>query len=168
MEGPLTEATPFNIPQHVLPRSPLAPIREHSQFTGFAPPLSSTPYEPLTRDPPPRYPTSSPARGMPNTFMELLSQIIHLQLETPRTPLRLQGPSMFREPYPVANPPMAPAVFVHSPDPRPVSGDSPLVAMTRRFTQAEEEYLCTVWLMTSTPSNAPSAPHRVFSAAPQQ
>src|SRR5882724_260072 len=78
MEGPPTKATPFNVPRHELPRSPLAPIREHSQFTGFAPPSLSTPYEPLAREPPPRYPTSSPARGMPNTFMEPLSQIIHL------------------------------------------------------------------------------------------
>src|SRR5882724_4228997 len=37
MEGPPTEATPFNVPRHVLPRSPLAPIGEYSQFTGFAP-----------------------------------------------------------------------------------------------------------------------------------
>src|SRR5882724_11622152 len=33
---------------------------------------------------------------------------------------------------------------------------------------AEEEYLHTFQLMTSTPSNAPSAPHHLFSAAPQQ
>src|SRR5882724_963596 len=69
MEGPPTEVTPFNVPQHVLPWSPLAPIGEHSQFTGFALPSSSTPYEPLIREPPPRYPTPSPARGMPSTFM---------------------------------------------------------------------------------------------------
>ena len=117
MEGPPTEATPFNVPQHVFPRSPLALIREQSQFTGFAPPSSLTPYEPLTREPPPRYLTSSPAREMPSTFMELLSRIIHLRLETPCTPSRFQGPSTFRESYPVANPPMAPATFVHSPDP---------------------------------------------------
>src|SRR5882724_2590785 len=167
MEGPPTEVTPFNVPQHILPQSPLAPIGEHSQFTGFAPQSLSTPYEPLTREPPPRYPTSSPARGMPSTFMEPLSQIIHSWLETLRTLSCLQGPSMFREPYPVANPPMAPATFVHSPDPRPVSGDSPLVATTCRFTQAEEEYLRTFRLMMSTPSNAPSAPHRFFSGTPQ-
>ena len=94
--------------------------------------------------------------------MEPLSWIIHSRLETPRTP------SMFREPYPVANPPTAPTTFVHSPDPRPVSGDSPLVATTRRFMQVEEEYLHTFRPMTSTPSNAPSAPHRLFSATPQQ
>src|SRR5882724_2795168 len=157
MEGPPTEVTPFNVPQHIFPWSPLAPIREHSQFTRFAPPSSSTPYEQLTREPPPRYPTSSPARGMPSTFMEPLSWIIHLRLEMPRTPLHLQGPSTFREPYPVANPPTAPTAFVHSPDPRPVSGDSPLVAATRRFTQAEENYLRTFRLTTSTLSNAPSA-----------
>src|SRR5882724_11361489 len=116
IEGPPTEVTPCNIPRHILPQSPLAPIREHSQFTRFAPPPLLTPYEPLAREPPPRYPTSSPARGMPN---------------------------MFREPYPVANPPMAPAAFVHSPDPQPVSGDSPLVAVTCRFTRVEEEYLHT-------------------------
>src|SRR5882724_6475666 len=168
MEGPPTEATPFNVPRHVLPRSPLALIREHSQFTGFALPSSSTPYELLAREPPPRYPTSSPARGMPNTFMEPLSQIIHLRLETPCTPSHLQGPSTFREPYPVANPPKAPAAFVHSPDSRPVSGDSPLVAVTHRFMQAEEEYLHTFRPTTSTLSNAPSTPHHLFSAAPHQ
>src|SRR5882724_4345724 len=102
MEGPLTEATPFNVPRHILPQSPLALIGEHSQFTGFAPPSSSTPYEPLTREPSPRYPTSSPARGMPSTFMEPLSWIIHSWLETLCTPSHLQGLSMFREPYPVA------------------------------------------------------------------
>src|SRR5882724_11613722 len=103
--------------------------------------------------------------------MELLSQIIHSWLETPHTLSCLQGPSTFREPYPVANPPMAPATFVHSPEHRPVSGDSPLVAATRRFTQAEEEYLCTFRPMTPTPSNTPSAPPPslpFFSAAPQQ
>src|SRR5882724_8097742 len=36
------------------------------------------------------------------------------------------------------------------------------------FTQAEEEYLCTFRPTTSTPSNAPLTPHRLFSAAPQQ
>ena len=41
------------------------------------------------------------------------------------------------------------------------------MAATHRFTQAEEEYLHTFWLMTLTPSNAPSAPHRLFSAAAQ-
>src|SRR5882724_259285 len=148
MEGPLTKVTPFNIPRHVLPWSPLAPIREHSQVTRFAPPSSSTPYKPLVREPPPRYLTSSPARGMPSTFMEPLSQIIHSQLDMPCMPLCLQGPSTFRDPYPVANPPMASTTFVHSPDPRPVSGDSPLVAMTHRFTQVEEEYLHTFWLTT--------------------
>src|SRR5882724_9313192 len=122
MEGPPTEATPFNIPRHVLPWSPLVPIGEHSQVTGFAPPSSSTPYEPLVREPSPRYLTSSPARGMPSTFMEPLSWIIHSRLETPHMPSCLQGPSTFREPYPVANPPTAPTTFVHSPDPQPVSG----------------------------------------------
>src|SRR5882724_3508145 len=62
-EGPLTEVTTFNILRHVLPRSPLVLIGEHSQVTGFALLSSPTPYEPLVSEPPPRYPTSSPARG---------------------------------------------------------------------------------------------------------
>src|SRR5882724_12974244 len=95
MEGPLTEVTPFNVPRHVLPRSPLEPIGEHSQVTGFAPPSSSTPYEPLMREPPPGYLITSPSRGAPSTFMEPLSQMIHSWLETPHTPSCLQGPSMF-------------------------------------------------------------------------
>src|SRR5882724_9261699 len=160
MEGPPTEATPFNVPRHVLPRSPLAPIGEYPQVTGFAPPSSSTPYESLMRGPPPGYPTASPSRGAPRTFMEPLSRMIHSRLETLRTLSRLQGSSTFREPYPVANPPMAPATFVHSPDPRPASGDSRLVDATRMFTQAEEEYLHTIRLTTSTPSNAPSTPQQ--------
>src|SRR5882724_2570957 len=124
MEGPPTKATPYNVPQHVLPWSPLAPIGEYPQVTGFAPLSASTPYESLTREPPPGYPTASPSCGAPSTFMEPLSRMIHSRLETPRTPLRLQGSSTFREPYPVANPPTAPAAFVHSPDPQPASGDS--------------------------------------------
>src|SRR5882724_660385 len=100
---PPTEVTPFNVPRHVLPWSPLALIGEYSQFTGFAPPSSSTPYESLMREPPPPpppgYPTASPSCGAPSTFMELLSQMIHSQLETPRTPSHLQGVSTFREPY---------------------------------------------------------------------
>src|SRR5882724_11826473 len=119
MEGPPTGATPFNVPRDVLPRSPLAPIGEYSQFTGFAPPSSSTPYESLTREPPPGYPTASPSRVAPHTFMEPLSRMVHSHLETPHTLSHLQGSSTFREPYPVANHPMAPATFVHSPDPRP-------------------------------------------------
>ena len=141
MEGPLTEATPFTIPQHVLPQSPLAPIGEYSQFTGFAPLSSLTPYESLTKEPPPGYLTTSPSRAAPRTFMEPLSRMVHSRLETLRTPSRLQGSSTFREPYPVANPPMAPATFVHSPDPRPASGDSQLVAATCMFMQAEEGVL---------------------------
>src|SRR5882724_8937546 len=121
MAGPPTEVTPFNVPQHVLPRSPLAPIGEHSQITRFALPSSLTPYEPLTREPPPGYPIMSPSRGVPSTFMELLSQMIHSQLETLHTPSHIQGPSMFREPYPVANPLTAPATFVHFPNPRLIS-----------------------------------------------
>src|SRR5882724_9770667 len=86
MEGPPTETTPFNVPRHVLPRSPLSLIGEHPQVTGFAPLSSSTPYEPLMREPPPGYPTASPSRGAPSTFMEPLSRMIHSRLETPRTP----------------------------------------------------------------------------------
>src|SRR5882724_7639524 len=82
LEGPLIEVTPFNVPQHILPWSPLAPIGEHPQTTGFAPPSLSTPYEPLTREPPPRYPTTSPTRGMPSTFRDPLSWMIRARLET--------------------------------------------------------------------------------------
>src|SRR5882724_11133949 len=168
MEGPPTKATPFNVPRHVLPQSPLALIGEHSQVTGFTLPLSLTPYEPLIREPPPRYPTSSPARGMPSTFMEPLSRMVHSWLETPRTPSHMQGPSTFREPYPVILTPTAPATFVHSPDPRLIAGDSPLVATTQRFTLAEEEYLCTFWPTTSTMSHPPPAPFHPIPATPQQ
>src|SRR5882724_11343298 len=142
MEGPPTEATPFNVPQHVLPQSPLAPIGEHTQIAGFTLLSSLTPYEPLTREPPPGYPIMSPARGAPSTFMEPLSQMIHSQLETPPMPSCIQGPPMFREPYLVANPLTAPVTFLHLPDPRLIMGDRPLVAMTRRFMLAEEEHLC--------------------------
>jgi len=62
--------------------------------------------------------------------MEPLSRMIHLQLETLHTLLHTQGPSMFREPYLVANPLTAPATFVHLPDPQLILGDSPLVATT--------------------------------------
>src|SRR5882724_2416579 len=55
MEGPPTEVTPFNVPQHVLPWSPLALIGEHARSTGFTLLSSLTPYEPLTREPPPGY-----------------------------------------------------------------------------------------------------------------
>src|SRR5882724_6766870 len=168
MEGPPTEVTPFNIPRHVLPWSPLAPIGEHSQFTRFAPPSSSTPYEPLTREPPPEYPITCPSRGVPSTFMELLSLMVHLQLETPHTLSHMQGPSTFREPYLVTQLPTAPAAFVHSPDPQPIAGDSPLVATTQMFTLAEEEYLCMFWPMTSTESIPPPSPFQPFLAAPQQ
>src|SRR5882724_11065887 len=118
MEGPPTEVTPFNVPRHVLPQSPLELIGEYSQVTRFAPPSSSTPYESLMREPPPGYPTTSPSHGAPSTFMEPLSRMIHSCLEMLHTPSRLQGSSTFRESYPVANPPTAPAAFVHSPDPR--------------------------------------------------
>src|SRR5882724_9146027 len=168
MEGPPTKVTPFNIPRHVLPQSPLAPIGEHPQVTGFAPLSSLTPYEPLMREPPPGYPTASPSRGAFSTFMELLSRMIHSRLEMPRTPSRLQGLSTFREPYLVANPPTAPAAFVHSPDPRLASGDSRLVDATRMFMQAEEEYFHTYRPMTSTHSDSPLTPHRLPSVAPQQ
>src|SRR5882724_7890303 len=96
MEGPLTEATPFNVPRHVLPQSPLVPIGEHSQTTRFTPPSLSTPYEPLAREPPPGYRIASPSRGAPSTFMEPLSWMIHSWLETPCTLLCRQGPSTFR------------------------------------------------------------------------
>src|SRR5882724_12773255 len=168
MEGPPTEVTPFNIPQHVLPRSHLALIGEHSQFTGFAPPSLLTPYKSLMREPPPGYLTASPSRRAPSTFMEPLSWMIHSRLEMPCTLSHLQGASTFREPYPVTNLPTAPATFVHSPDPQPASGDSQLAAATRMFTQVVEEYLHTFRPTTLTPSNAPLTPHRLFSAAPQQ
>src|SRR5882724_8862144 len=96
---------------------PWQQIQEHSHITGFMPPSSSTPYGPLAGDPQPGYPITSPSRGAPNTFMEPLSRLIHSRLETPHTPSRIQEPSAFREPYPVASPPMAPATFVHSPNP---------------------------------------------------
>src|SRR5882724_5363411 len=49
MEGPPIKVTSFYVPQHVLPLSPLALIGELAQTTGFAPLLSSTPYDPLAR-----------------------------------------------------------------------------------------------------------------------
>jgi len=105
---------------------------------------------------------------MPSTFMEPLSQMVHSRLETPCTLSRMQVPSTFRELYPVTQTPMAPATFVHSPDPRPISGDSPLVAATQRFTLEEEEYLRMFWPMTSTASHPPPAPFHPIPAAPQQ
>src|SRR5882724_2205844 len=63
---------------------------------------------------------------------------------------------------------MAPATFVHSPDPWLLAGDSPLVATTQRFTLAEEEYLCTFQPMTSTTSHPPPAPFHPIPATPQQ
>jgi len=100
--------------------------------------------------------------------MEPLSRMIHSRLETPRMPSHIQGPSTFREPYLVANPPTVPATFIHFPDTQPSSGDTPLVATTQRFTQVEEDYLRTFWLMTLTTSDAPPAPYHPFPAAPQQ
>jgi len=76
-EGPPIKVTPFNVPQHILPQSPLAPIEEHPQITRFSLLSSSTPYEPLAREPPPGYPITSPSRGVPSTFMEPLSWMIH-------------------------------------------------------------------------------------------
>src|SRR5882724_9762193 len=114
-------------------------------------------------EPPPRYPTSSPARGIPSTFMETLSRMVHSQLETPCTPSHMQVPCTFREPYPVTRTPMAPATFVHSPDPWPIAGDSPLVAATQWFTLAEEEYLCTFRPTTSTVSHPTPAPFSPYS-----
>src|SRR5882724_4736238 len=143
-------------------------IGEHLQITGFSPPSSLTPYEPLAREPPPGYPITSPSRGVPSTFMELLSQMIHSWLETLHMPSHMQGPSAFGEPYPVAQHPTAPETFVHSPYPQPISGDSPLVAVTQRFTLAEEEYLHTFQPMTLTASDTPPAPSHPFLATPQQ
>src|SRR5882724_7686243 len=94
--------------------------------------------------------------------------MVHSQLETLHTPSHMQGPSTFREPYPVTQTPMAPATFVHSPDPRLIAGDSPLVAVTQRFTLAEEEYLHTFRPTTSTVNNPPPAPFHPFQAAHQQ
>src|SRR5882724_8489734 len=168
LESPLIEVTPFNVPQHVLPWSPLVPIGEHSQITRFALPLLSTPYKPLMREPLPEYPITSPSRGAPSTFMEPLSRMVHSRLETPCTPSRMQGPSTFREPYPVTQTPMAPATFVDSPDPQLIAGDSPLVAATQRFTLVEEEYLHTFRPTTSTASNPPPAPFHPILATPQQ
>src|SRR5882724_12071158 len=105
---------------------------------------------------------------MPSTFMEPLSRMVHSQLETPHTPSRMQGPSTFREPYPIIRTPTALATFVHSPDPWPIAGDSPLVATTQRFTLVEEEYLHTFRPMTSTASHPPPDPFHPIPATPQQ
>src|SRR5882724_6566099 len=94
--------------------------------------------------------------------------MVHSWLETPRTPSHMQAPSTFREPYPVTRTLTAPATFVHSPDPRPIAGDSPLVAVTQRFTLVEEEYLRMFQPMTSTASNPPPAPFHPIPAKPQQ
>src|SRR5882724_9049085 len=45
LEDPPIKVTPFNVPRHVLPRSPLAPIGEHLQTTGFTPLSLLTHYE---------------------------------------------------------------------------------------------------------------------------
>ena len=113
VEGPLTDAPPFNIPHHVPPQSPLALIQEHSHTTGFTPPLSSTPYGPLEGNPPPGYPIASQSRGAPSAFMEPLSQLMHARLAVPCTPSHDKGLTLFREPYPLANPPPASTMFIH-------------------------------------------------------
>ena len=81
--------------------------------------------------------------------------------------LHVQEPSTFREPYPVANPPMAPVTFVHSPNPQLILGDNPLVSMTRRLTPAEVEYLLTLRLMPPMVRDASQVPNPAFLAAPQ-
>src|SRR5882724_11460423 len=113
-------------------------------------------------------PITSPSRGVPSTFMEPLSQMVHSWLETPHTLSHVQGPCTFREPYPVTQTPTAPATFVHSSHPRLIAGDSPLVAATQRFTLSEEEYFHMFWPMTSTASHPTSTPFHPIPAAPQQ
>src|SRR5882724_9175207 len=69
-EGPLAEVPPLNVPHHVLPRSPLVPIMEHSTITGFSPNSASTLFWPLRDEPLPIYPVTSPAREAPSAFMQ--------------------------------------------------------------------------------------------------
>jgi len=119
MEGPPTEAT-LSTSLNMYCLVTLAPIGEHSQFTGFAHcrrrrPMSHSQGSPCLGTRPP------PQLGGCQHFHGTVGRMIHSRLETPRTPSCLQGPSTFREPYPVSHPSMAPAAFVHSPDPRPVS-----------------------------------------------
>src|SRR5882724_7536740 len=101
MEGPPAKATPFNVPRHVLPWSPLAPIGEHPQVTGFAPPSSSTPYEPLMREPPPRVPNCIPLSRSPQHLYGAVEQDDPLTFGDAAHTVT-QGSSTFREPYPVA------------------------------------------------------------------
>src|SRR5882724_9717961 len=78
--SPLAEPPPFSVPSHVLLRSPLVPIWEHSHITGFAPTLPLTPYGPLASDPLPIYPITSPAREAPSAFMQPLNQLMNTRL----------------------------------------------------------------------------------------
>src|SRR5882724_8509339 len=111
-------------PCHVLPLYPLVLIWEHSHITGFAPILSSTPYDPLAGDPPPVYPVASSVREAPSAFMQPLNQLMNTRLAALCTPLHAEGVTLFRVPYPLANPPTAPTMFMHSPNPHPTARDN--------------------------------------------
>jgi len=112
-------------------------------------------------------PLCLPYRGAPSAFIEPLSWLIHSRLEALHTPSHIQRPTLFREPYPVANLLTAPMTFVHLPNPWPISGDNPLASMTWRFTPAEEEYLHTLQLTPPTVCDAPQVPEPSFPATPQ-
>jgi len=73
MEGPPTEATPFNVPRHVLPLSPLALIGSIPRSLDSPLHLIDT-LRVAHEGASPGYPTASPSRGAPSTFMELLSR----------------------------------------------------------------------------------------------
>src|SRR5882724_3428126 len=83
--GPLTDTPPFNVPRHVLPRSPLGPITEHSMVTGFAPVSASTPYGVLEEAAPPSYPVTSPTWDAPSAFMQPLDRLMNTRSVAPRT-----------------------------------------------------------------------------------
>jgi len=99
--------------------------------------------------------------------MEPLSQLMHAILEAPCTPSCIQGPTLFRTPYPMANPPTAPTMFMHSPNPHLISGANLLASTIRRLNSAEEEYLHTFRLAPEMTQEAPQVPEPPLQAAPQ-
>jgi len=162
--GPLTGTPPFNVPRHVLPRSPLGPITEHSMATGFAPVSASTPYGVLEEAAPPSYPVASPTREAPSAFMQLLDRLMNTRSVAPRTGSR-DGPPSFRAPYPMTSPLMAPTGVTHSPNPRPIVRDDQMASVTRTLNPVEEEYLPTFHL---TPQGTRTPPQPSVPIAPQQ
>src|SRR5467141_3437220 len=139
--NPTTRPGWRNEAQRLLRASPpFLPIFEEPPRASFAPAAVSTPFSPWERWPGNEHAPAPPLEEASRAFMAPLSRLMHPISAALRTPSWSEAPVSFSASYPIIQPAVTTPAFVHSPNPRPITGVHPNTSTVDDLTRREEEY----------------------------